>query len=283
MRVVDEGSFAAAARKLGMSKPTVSKNVTALERQLGARLLNRTTRSLGLTEIGTRFYAHCQTIMAELEVAEREVLQFSDAPRGRLRISVQPCFGLHCMVSELPEFLDLYPDIEIDLMLDNRPTDLIGEGVDMAIRIAQGEPAGLRAVSLVDCVHLVCGAPRYFERCGLPRTPGDLANHNCLGYVHNGSTDTWQLEGPRGLEPVMVKGRLRANSGDALRVALLSGLGVGLMPAFLVDEDLEAGRLCDALPGYRDNSHSVFAVYPHGNYVSPKVQAFIEYLEMRCV
>ncbi len=278
MRVVDEGSFTAAAHKLGMSRPTVSKSVATLEQQLGARLLNRTTRRLGLTEIGTHFYAHCEKIMAELEIAKREVSRFSDAPHGCLRISVQPCFGIRCMASKLRDFLDLYPDIEIDLMLDARPVDLIAEGIDLVIRVAQREPQGLCARRLVDCAHLVCGAPSYFERCGLPRTPGDLANHNCLGYAHYGAGDTWCLEGPQGLESVTVKGRLQANSGDALRVALLSGLGLGLMPTFLVDEDIKAGRLRNALPGYQDNSYSVIVVYPQGGYVAPKVQVFIEYL-----
>ena len=210
MRVVDTGSFTAAADKLGMSKPTVGKHITTLEQHLGARLLNRTTRSLGLTEIGARFYGHCQNIMAEMATAEAEVLQFSGAPRGPLRIGAPVCFGDRCVAPELPEFPDRYPDIEIDLSLGNHHVDLIKEGYDPAVRVTRNEPAGLVSTYLAPCTHLVCATPEYLERHGRPRTVADLARHNCLMYVSFGSGHSWQLDGPNGPETVKVSGRFQA-------------------------------------------------------------------------
>ncbi len=281
LRVVDAGSFTAAARKLGLSKPTVSKHIATLEQRLGARLLNRTTRSLGLTEIGARFYGHCQNIMAEVATAEAEVLQSRGAPRGRLRISAPMCFGDRRVAPELPEFLDRYPDIEIDLSLSNHHVDLIKEGYDLAVRVTRTKPAGLVSTCLAPCTHLVCAAPAYLDRHGRPRTVADLAGHNCLMYVFFGSGHSWQLDGPNGPETVKVGGRFQADNGDALRQALLSGLGLALMPTYLVGEDLAAGRLCDVLPGHRENSYAVLAVHPEEGRDLPKVQALVEYLRSR--
>jgi DNA-binding transcriptional LysR family regulator len=281
LHVVDTGSFTAAAHKLGMSKPTVSKHITTLEQHLGARLLNRTTRSLGLTEIGANFYTHCQNIMAEVEAAEAEVVQSSGAPRGRLRISAPVCFGDRCVAPELPEFLDRYPDIEIDLSLSNHHVDLIKEGYDLAVRVTRSEPAGLVSTYLAPCTHLVCATPEYLERHGKPRTVADLARHSCLMYVFFGSGHSWQLDGPNGPETVKVSGRFQANNGDALRQALLSGLGLALMPTYLVSEDLAAGRLCNVLPGYSENSYAVYAVHPEEGRDLLKVQALVEYLRSR--
>jgi DNA-binding transcriptional LysR family regulator len=278
MRVVDTGSFTAAARMLGMSKPTVSKHITTLERHLGARLLNRTTRSLGLTEIGARFYGHCQNIMAEVATAEAEVLQSSGTPRGRLRITAPVCFGDRCLAPELPEFLERYPDIQIELSLSNQHVDLIKEGYDLAVRITRNEPAGLLSTYLAPCSHVVCATPQYLERHAKPRRVADLAEHECLMYVFFGSGHSWQLDGPSGTETVRVNGRFQANNGDALRQALLAGLGIALMPTYLVGEDLAAGRLVDVLPGYRENTYSILAVHPEEGRDLPKIQALVEYL-----
>lgn len=280
-RVVDSGSFTAAAHQLGMSKPTVSKHISMLEAHLGARLLNRTTRSLGLTEVGANFYGHCRNIMAELEVAEGEVVRSGSAPRGRLRVSAPTCFGDRWVAPALPEFLDMYPDLEIDLALDNGFVDLIRDGFDLAIRITREPPAGLGFRRLAPFLHLVYGAPGYGERFGWPETPRHLAGHNCLINPYFAAGDCWQLSGPNGVEAVKVAGRFRADDGGALRSAVLAGCGLALMPSFLVAADVVAGRLCDALPGYRENSFAVYAVYPETDRIAPKVQAFLNYLEPR--
>ena len=281
MRIVESGSFTAAAKKLGLSKPTVSKHIATLEDHLGARLLNRTTRSLGLTEIGKRFHVHCRTIMAELDAAETEVLLSSAAPRGRLRITAPSWFGDRLVTAELPDFLALYPDIEIEMSLTNRFVDLIKEDFDLAIRIAPEPPAGLGFRHLLPCVHIVCAAPCYCDRHGRPARPGDLGRHSCLVSTSFASGDCWRLAGPDGVETVKVSGRFRADNGNALHMALLSGLGLSLIPQILVEDDLKTGRLCNALPDYQENSYSILALYPHEHGVPPKVQAVVDHLAGR--
>jgi DNA-binding transcriptional LysR family regulator len=281
VKVVETKSFTAAARRLELSKATVSKQVATLEERLGARLLNRTTRSLGLTEIGSKFYAHCQQIMAELETAEDEVTQFSTEPRGTLRITAPVSFGARYLAPDVCDFLQLYPSIQVDLALSDRTLGLSEGSFDLAIRITQKVPAHLRSTRLARCVHLVCAAPSYCRRHGKPQDAEYLAAHTCLVYVHRASGDTWCVDGPSGPTAVRVTGSLRTNNGDAMREALLSGLGIGLMPLFLVADDLKAGRLCDVLPGYRDRSYSIYAVYPDHGAVLPKVRVFVNFLQMR--
>ncbi len=278
MRVVETGSFTAAARQLGISKPTVSKHIATLEAHLGARLINRTTRSLGLTEIGSHFHRHCEKIMAELEAAESEVSRFSDTPRGRLRIAAPTVIGDRQIASRLGDFLELYPEIEVELTSDNRPLDLIKEGIDLSVRMAREAPSGLASRYLAPVVHLVCGAPAYFERHGRPERPTDLTDHNCLTSSDFSAGDVWRLDGPVGVESIRVSGRMSANDGDALRTALLSGLGLALMPTFLVEEDLRGGRLRNALPGYQAGDQAIYAVYPESNPVSLKVRVFVDFL-----
>lgn len=279
MRVVETGSFTLAAEKLGMSKATVSKHVTALEKHLDSRLLNRTTRTLRLTEVGANFYVHCQKAMGEMEAAEAEVSRSSTEPRGRLRISAPTPFGCRPVASVLGEFMDRYPDIQIDLVLSDHIADLNREGFDLAIRITRREPSRMLFRLLASCVFIVCAAPSYCERYGMPRVPSDLTNHHCLICAHGAIGDNWGLEGPNGRETVTVAGRLRINNCEALRLALLSGLGIGLMPTFLVADDIRAGRLCNVLPAYQESGYSIFAVYSSDSHAVPKVQAFIDHLE----
>lgn len=280
-RVVAAGSLTAAGNLLGMSKPTVSKHITALERHVGARLLHRTTRPTRPTTIGALFYAHCQVIMNELKAAQTEVLRASTEPRGSLRITAPTCFGADHLTPTLGDFFERYPEITVDLTLSNRVVDVIARGFDVAIRVARAAPPGLLSRRLAPCVHLVCGAPKYLERRGIPGEPSDLANHHCLTYAYYATGNSWRLEGPRGPETVTVTGRFQANSGAALRAALLNGFGVGLVPTYLVWKDLAAGRLRDVLPGYRDNGYAIFAVYPDNDHVTPKVQVFVDYLQSR--
>jgi DNA-binding transcriptional LysR family regulator len=280
-KVVETKSFTVAARQLGLSKATVSKQVATLEKRLGARLLVRTTRSLSLTEIGAKFYTRCRYIVSELETAEDEVTQFRTEPRGTLRINAPVSFGAHYLAREVCDFLRLYPSIQVDLALSDRAVGLTEEYFDLAIRITREAPANLQSKLLAPCVHLVCGAPGYLRDHGTPQRAEDLADHDCLTYAYLATGNTWHLDGPHGTVPVMVSGSLRANNGEALRHALLSGLGVGLMPWFLVANDLAAGRLLDVLPGYRNRSYSIYAVYPDPGPLLPKVRVFVNFLQMR--
>lgn len=281
-RVVDAHGFTAAARQLGMSKATVSKHVTMLEAHLGTRLLNRTTRSLGLTEDGARFYAHCRNILAELASAETELLQAGASPRGRLRVNAPTFFGSRRLAPALYDFLESYPELEVELTLCDEEDDLVAVGMDVAIRVSREPEAGTRATRLAPCAMVVCGAPRYLERYGAPAVPGDLVRHNCLSYVPSPDADVWCLDGPTGEARIKVRGRFRANDAEALRSAVLSGFGLALMPTLQVAEDLRAGDLVEVLPGYQARSHSIYVIHPNGGQVPAKTRAFIGFLEARC-
>ena len=278
-QVVESHSFTSAADRLGLSKPTISKHIAALEEHLGMRLLSRTTRSLNLTEAGAKFYQHCREIMVELEAAETEVLGLSSVPRGHLRVIAPTWFADCVLVRILGDFLECYSEIEVDLSLSEHPVDLIAGSFDVAILISRAEPSGLGFTTLAPCVRVVCGSPQYCEQYGMPSVPQDLVHHNCLDCADFRTRDCWQVEGPNGCQAVKVSGRFRINSCAAIRTALLSGLGLGLMPIFLVSEDLRANRLRDVLPGYYAKTNFIFAAYPHGMPIAPKVQAFVDYLE----
>jgi DNA-binding transcriptional LysR family regulator len=280
-RVVDARSFTAAAAALGLSKSAVSKQVARLEDRLGARLLNRTTRRLSLTEVGAAFYERCARILAEVEDAELAVGRLQDAPRGTLRINAPMSFGQLHLAPAVADFLNGHPGLAIDLTLNDRIVDLVEEGYDVAIRISRLADSSLIARRLVPSRRVVCGSPAYFERHGVPRHPADLRRHNCLLYSYLPSAEEWQFVGPDGPAAVRVSGTLRANNGDALEAAMLTGLGVALQPTFIAGRDLQAGRLVAVMPDYVDESASVYAVYPHSRHLSAKVRAFIDFLAAR--
>ena len=280
-RVVDARSFTAAAAALGLSKSAVSKQVARLEDRLGARLLNRTTRRLSLTEVGAAFYERCARILAEVEDAELAVGRLQDAPRGTLRINAPMSFGQLHLAPAVADFLNGHPGLAIDLTLNDRIVDLVEEGYDVAIRISRLADSSLIARRLVPSRRVVCGSPAYFERHGVPRHPADLRRHNCLLYSYLPTAEEWQFIGPDGPAAVRVSGTLRANNGDALEAAMLAGLGVALQPTFIAGRDLQAGRLVAVMPDYVDDSASVYAVYPHSRHLSAKVRAFIDFLAAR--
>ena len=281
-RVVDAGGFTAAARQLGMSKATVSKHVTTLEGHFGTRLLNRTTRSLRLTDDGARFYAHCNNILSELATAETEILKSNTTPCGCLRVNAPTFFGSRRVTPALYDFLESYPELEIDLTLCDEDDDLVEAGMDVAIKVSRGQAPGSHATRIAPCEQIICGAPRYLDRHGAPAAPGELARHNCLSYAHSPDSTTWWLVGPNGEERIKVRGRFRANDGEALRSAVLTGLGLALMPVLQIAEDLRVGDLIGVLPEYEDRSHSIYAVYPNARQMLPKVWAFVGFLEARC-
>jgi DNA-binding transcriptional LysR family regulator len=280
-RVVDARSFTGAAAALGLSKSAVSKQVARLEDRLGARLLNRTTRRLSLTEVGAAFYERCARILAEVEDAELAVGRLQDAPRGTLRINAPMSFGQLHLAPAVADFLDGHPDVAVDLTLNDRLVDLIEEGYDLAIRISQLADSSLIARRLVPMRRIVCGSPAYFARHGVPRHPRDLRQHNCLLYSYLPSVEEWQFVGPDGPVAVRAAGTLKANNGDVLETAMLAGLGVALQPTFIAARDLQAGRLVAVMPDYVNEAASVYAVYPHSRHLSAKVRAFIDFLAAR--
>jgi DNA-binding transcriptional LysR family regulator len=279
VRVVDEGSFTAAAEKLKLSKSVVSKYVTRLEERLGARLLNRTTRRLSLTEAGSTFYHRSRLGLRELEEAEAEVSHLQNAPRGELRINCPMSFGILHISPAIPRFLALYPELSVDMSLDDRWVDLVEEGFDLAIRIGELPDSSLIARRLGPCRHLVCGAPEYFKRRGVPRVPEDLQDHNAITFKYQKAPTAWQFAAPNGhLITVPVSGSIQMNNSLGLRQALLQGAGVTLTPTFVVGKDVRAGHLQSVLTDYTVLKPSIYAVYPQRRHLSPKVRAFLEFM-----
>jgi DNA-binding transcriptional LysR family regulator len=281
--VVDNGSFAAAAGKLALSRAMVTKHVMHLENHLNIRLLNRTTRRLSLTEAGAGYYERCTQILNELEDAEAQARQASAEPRGTLRVNAPYSFATAHIAPFLPEFLASHPDLKLDITLNDRFVDLIEEGFDVAIRIAGTLPEStLVARKLAPCRMVVCGSPEYFQRHGKPGTPAELERHNCLCYSVSASQGNWTFMCAEGRKYVVkANGNIRANSGDTLRSATLSGTGVMLLPSFVVGEELNDGRLQAVLTDCQTQELSVYAVYPSRRHLSAKVRAFVEFLAQK--
>jgi DNA-binding transcriptional LysR family regulator len=281
VRVVQTRSFTRAARTLSLSKATVSNHVSALERHLGAPLLTRTTRSVNLTEAGAAFYARCRSILLEVETAEAEVSRTMATPTGTLRIGATSALAELLAMAGLAGFLEDYPRIDIDLSLDDGTADPVEKGWDLALRLSPGVPAGPKVERLGSCPSLLCAAPAYCEHHGLPSDPGDLGRHRCLVEAGRADQQTWVLDGPEGTEGIKVPVRLRVSGGGALRSALLGGLGVGLVPAVLVVEDLRAGRLVRLLASYTGAPQTLYAICAHEGRLAPKVRVFLDFLRAR--
>ncbi len=282
-KVVEAGSFSAAAAELGLSKSTVSKQISGLEARLGVRLLNRTTRRLSLTEVGAAFYERAAGIVAEAEEAERLVTSQQAEPHGTLKVSAPMSFGILHMAPAIPSFMALYPGLKVDMDLNDRLVDLVEEGYDVAIRIARLPDSSLVARKLAPLRPVVCATPGYWRRQPPPLVPGDLKDHNCLIYSYLLKTEEWHFLGPNGPIAVKISGTFRTNNGDALRAVALGGLGLFMGPAFIVDEDLRAGRLQAVLQDFEMTDLSIYAVYADSRYLSAKVRAFIDFLAGRFV
>ncbi|MCK0512786.1 LysR family transcriptional regulator [Aromatoleum buckelii] len=279
-RVVEAKSFSAAAVRLGMSKSAVSKQVARLEATLGARLLNRTTRQMSLTEVGEAFYVHCARMLAEAESAEQIVGQLRAAPRGQLRVSCPAAFGHLHIAPAIPAFLARHHDLKVDLTFTDRPVDLVEEGMDLAILITRAPAPGVIARALAPLRWVVCATRQYLERRGEPAHPSDLTSHNCLSYAFEGHDDAWHLQDEHGEVKIAVSGDFRVNNGEAIREAALAHHGIALLPRFVVWRDLQAGALRQVLPQYEPRGGSasnIYAVYLPSRYIPLKVRAFVDF------
>jgi len=279
-RVIDAGSFTAAAGQLGMSKSAVSKAIAALEDRLGARLLNRTTRRLALTEVGRAFYERCARIVAEAEEAELAVTHLQLTPRGTLRVNAPMSFGALHLGPALAGFLARYPDLKVDIELSDRFVDLLEEGYDLAVRIAAALPDSsliARRITVDDAV--ICASPAYWQRHGRPRVPADLASHACVTYAYNPNPREWPFVAADG-RPIRVRvdGPLHTNNGEATLHVALAGLAVVRLPRFICGPELAAGRLEAVLADAMPPPNGIYAVYPHNRHLSAKVRAFVDFL-----
>ncbi len=280
-RVVERGSFTAAAEDLRLSRAMTSKHVQDLEALLGVGLLNRTTRRISLTEEGRHYHALCVQILADIAEAEQSVAERQAEPQGTLRLNTAVSFGTHHIAPAIVDFTARHPKVRVDMTLVDRVVDLVDEGYDLAIRIGTLASSSLIARRLAPCRLVVCAAPDYLARHGRPVHPADLAGHNCLGYTYGALTDAWRFIGPAGETTVPIRGNLQINNGDALRSAALRGHGVVLLPTFIIGADLSVGTLERVLPDYSPPDMGIHAVYPPGRHLPAKVRSFIDFLAQR--
>ena len=281
-KVAKAGSFAAAAKELGLSRAMATKHVMQLENGLGIRLLNRTTRHLNLTEVGAVYLERCRQILDDMEEMELAVTRLQTEPRGLLKVSATPFFGSYHLIPAISAYMEVYPDVHVDLTLQTSYVDLIEEGFDLAIQLDDLQDSSLIARSLGTSQRVVCGSPAYFKKFGTPKSPEELRNHNCLVNLSLAPRDQWQFNSPGGeTMTIKVQGTLQANVADALRIAALSGLGLVILPTYMVGQDIRKSRLQAILTEYVPAPLEIHAVYPHRKHLSAKVRTFVDFLHDR--
>jgi DNA-binding transcriptional LysR family regulator len=284
VQVVKSGSFAKAADELQLNPSAVSRRISHLEQRLGVQLLHRTTRSLSLTEAGERYFNRCLSILADIEEAEREAKQHSQQPQGTLHVSCSTYLAYRFLLAKIPPFLEQYPQIVIQLTLSDDVVDLMRDGIDVAIRIGEIADASLITRKLISDRRIICASPQYLDRYGIPKTPNDLAHHNCLSLNAQKTTlNQWRFRDASGLREMRVRGNFAVNSGQALYEAILAGLGIGRVVQFLAQPELTSGQLVPLLMEYAEaNEVGIYAVLPSQRYLLPKVRCFVEFLAEIC-
>jgi DNA-binding transcriptional LysR family regulator len=277
--VVDSRSFTAAATKLGLSKSAVSQRISQLEQQLGVQLLTRTTRRLAPTVEGTRFYEHCARLTQEVATARNAFEGVPKSPKGTLRVNAPVAFAHRHLAAPIEGFLRAYPEVQMEISLTDRFVDPLEEAVDVVLRIRTKLPdSSLMAKKLATGRLLLVGAPAYLATHGTPQTPEDLAQHNCLGYSLIKSHDEWSFTRDGERHAVSVHGSLIANDGAFLREAVIAGVGLAMLPEFMVDQELRSGALVALLDAFTLGQFTVFAMFVDQKHLAPKVRAFIDYL-----
>lgn len=278
IKVVETGSLAEAARRLEVSAPMMSRYVSYLERRVGARLINRSTTALSLTEAGSAYYERCINAVAAVTEAEESATAHTSKPQGTLRISVSADFGAGYFAPVMLEFLRRHSNIAIDVSFTNRMVDLVEEGIDLAIRISAAIDPKLIARRLATTSLVVCASSGYLKTHGIPRKPADLEQHNCLVFGDSPYFRDWPFEKDGERITIHPRGNLRCGDTNVLRVAAVDGLGVLLLASFALAEELKAGRLVPILTDYTTGRFGVFAVYANRRFLPPKVRLFVDTL-----
>jgi len=277
--VVDQGGFTDAARRLNLSKSAISKHVAALEERLAVRLLNRTTRRVSPTDIGLAFYDRAIAVLKDANEADEMVTAMQSDPRGQLRISAPVSFGIRHLMPVITEFLATYPAVSINVVFEDRYTELVSESYDAALRIGVLEDSSLRMRTLATANIILVAAPSYLAKNGTPKTIDDLSAHTLLHYSLTTSGNVWRLTSASGEErQVRVGGRLTANNGDALLIAAEQGLGIAYTPSFILCDAMKSGRLVRVLPDLPAKEIGIHFVYPEGRYLQPKLRVLIDFM-----
>jgi DNA-binding transcriptional LysR family regulator len=280
-KVVQLGSLAAAARELRLSRSAVSKHLIDLEQDLGAQLLVRTTRSASPTENGQAYYERCTAILADLEEADLAVTRLQAEPRGILRVNAPMSFGTLHLGRAIADFMELYTELHIQLILSDQQIDPVQEGFDVTLRIADLPSSSLIARKIAPARRVICAAPSYLEQHGMPHHPNELRDHACLTYGHLATGNQWKLTGTDGEHWIQIPWTLCTNNAEVLRDAAVRGRGIALLPTFIVGADLQQGSLRTILTEYRTPEISVYAIYPQTRHLSVKVRLFIDFLVQR--
>ena len=278
---VECGTLSKAAEKLQISVAAVSRGVSELESHLGIRLLQRTSRRLVLTEGGNHFYQRGKQLLLDLEEAEAEASQTIAQPTGTLKVNVPVTFGIQHLAPLWPDFLQRYPELRLELSLSDQKVDVLEAGYDLVVRIAALPDSSLIARRIATTHSLLCAAPSYLARVGLPNHPDELSQMQAIGYSYARQRDEWNFQHIHSGQTarVTVPTHMQVNNGDTIRLAALSGMGVILQPSFLVGDDLKAGRLVQLLPEWQGPTYGVYALYPSRKHLSAKVRVLVDYLQ----
>ncbi len=278
-RVAETENFSEVAREMGISQPTVSKQIAALEKHLNVKLLNRSTRQLSLTDIGKQYYSQCVQLLDELNECESRIRNQQSELAGLLRINTPITFGELNIVPHLWQFLADYPDLKIDLVMDDHYVDLVKEGVDMAIRVGPLTDSTLIARKIGDSPRVTVASPAYLAKHGEPKTLQDLKQHNCLVYMLLATRNDWHFSGPQGNESIRVEGRFSVNNPRVIRNAVLAGQGIAVTPIWLIEDCIKSGEVTVILDEYIPTPLEIHALYPARRFVPAKVRSFIDYLQ----
>lgn len=278
VRAVESGSLSGAARSLDQSLPVVSRGISALEKRLGARLLMRTTRRISLTETGRTYYERAKRVLGDLREAEAEVAREHSVPSGRLVISASVTFGRIFMGGLIAGYLRRYPGVEVRVLLTDRYVDLVGEGVDVAVRIGKLGDSALVARKLGDIRRMTVAAPAYLKSHDKPRRPEELASHDCLLFTYLAEPEMWRFREAGRTLAIPVQGKLRADNQDVILEAAVRGAGIAQLPSWLVRPYMQSGRLVPLLQKHESPPFDVNVVFPHARLLSAKTRAFVDHL-----
>jgi DNA-binding transcriptional LysR family regulator len=283
-KVVETGSFSETARALGLAPSSVSRQMDSLEEEMGARLLQRTTRRVSLTEPGKLYLSKVEEIMIGIDEAKNIISILQTSPRGTLRVGLPVSFGRLHVAPLLSKFLKKYPEVKLDLIMNDSISDIVAGEIDVTIRIGESENSSSMSRKILTLRRMVCATPSYLAQFGTPKKPSELANHNCVSFNYGPGSDIWYFKDRKEiLQSVKVSGRVQVNNGEVVKQALLDGIGIGLLPAWLIGPEVKSGKLEVVLPQYRadiwaQGDVGVYALYPNNRHLSPKVRVFIDFL-----